>query len=711
MKLKRIIFAILVFVFGITSVYAQILNTDDIDRKSYVIGTHLFNGSGGLTIHHIMVAAKTIEGDDIDDMVIYYKNARGNWVDGYSGEAVTAPNSFEIAYINLEPQVYVPKPTLINASLEYANEGDVTLFEDGEYTYFITVDPDTYDDLEDDVFYELYVKDDEDLEKIGEDEVGELYEFNIKPGALQTLVAKAYILDGDEKIYSTVSNELIVGTNTLTKPVIRNEEEYTWNYSHPGETYVPELVDGVYHYDIGITNVYGAYWQEEGLDTPAYEPEGYYAEIYAKVGDEGATRLVSTVPLHAGTYPVTVKPGEKKIFTIKVFALASDNTRLYSDPSNEVEIDHSTITVPVLRNNTLESWNTNHPDETYIPELVDGKYVYQLNIDTAAYKASGEENPDPAYFYEIHAVGNGQTTLVTTAAVGASATIYVEPGENKTYKARVCLYDADDNKVCSNYSNEINIDRSTITVPTLHDITAEILANTYDGGHNITSNIPGLTNNEYTHNIGVEFENYLQSNTNPNAETGYYVIYYEKVNGNYVKINDEDVLINDAFQVTVEVGTKRTFVAKIHALGANVSADSDYSDELEIDHTTIATPELVDFDRFQYEHNHQGLTYQPTFNNNGQYLATFKIMNNSNDYSSHDDDSKFYYRLYRKLGETETVVSTGQVGTASEINYSVIANNYDEDETYFVKIYTHNKSGDEIVSAASDEISLGLNAN
>ena len=492
-RILKTILAILVFILLSSNVCAQMLNTDDIDRKSYVIGTHLFNGDAELTIHHIMLAAKTIEGDDIDDMVIYYKNARGNWIDGYSGEAVAAPSNFEITHINLVPQAYVPKPTLVNETIENAVDGEVLEFSEGKFTYHIGINPQTYADLDDDYFYELYVKDGENLVKIAENIIEENYYFEINPGEIKTLVAKVYILDANnEKVYSVASNELIVGTNTLTPPIISNATLSEWNSSHPNETYIPEVFNGTYRYELAIDNLYGAYWEAEGLYTPAYQPNGYYLEIYSKRGNQGSTKLFYTTPLSSDNYFITINPGEKETFTAKVYALASDGTKLYSEPSNEIEID-GTITLPILHNDTIEAWNIENPNEDYVAEAVNGKYIYELSIDEAAYTASGEEFPDVSYFFEVYASTANQTSFVSTETVGYPVEVYVEPGEAKTFKAHVCVYDSDDNKVCSDYSNEIEIDHTTTT--TLLDMALDSITDIdiTSGGESLTRTYEGCT--------------------------------------------------------------------------------------------------------------------------------------------------------------------------------------------------------------------------
>ena len=80
----------------------------DIAPATYVIGTHMFtreqndNYNGVLTTRRIMLASKTISGNTEENMLIYYKNARGNWVDALTNGAVNPEDKFDIAFINLE---------------------------------------------------------------------------------------------------------------------------------------------------------------------------------------------------------------------------------------------------------------------------------------------------------------------------------------------------------------------------------------------------------------------------------------------------------------------------------------------------------------------------------------------------------------------------------------------------------------------------------
>ena len=81
---------------------AVTLGKDDIPNRSYVIGKSLYTEETVLTTRHIMLAAKTINSYDLNDMKIYYKNARGNWVDALTSESTIVDDYFPIDYIDLD---------------------------------------------------------------------------------------------------------------------------------------------------------------------------------------------------------------------------------------------------------------------------------------------------------------------------------------------------------------------------------------------------------------------------------------------------------------------------------------------------------------------------------------------------------------------------------------------------------------------------------
>ena len=105
----------LLMLFGLTSIVdvnAKEILSDDIAPRTYVIGTHEFTDSTTLSTKHIMLASKTIEGDTLDDMIIYYKNPRGQWLNGLTGETVLVNEKFDIEHVDTVK--YLTTPTLTN---------------------------------------------------------------------------------------------------------------------------------------------------------------------------------------------------------------------------------------------------------------------------------------------------------------------------------------------------------------------------------------------------------------------------------------------------------------------------------------------------------------------------------------------------------------------------------------------------------------------
>ncbi|MGI6570706.1 MAG: hypothetical protein ACOX27_06610 [Caldicoprobacterales bacterium] len=84
-----------------------------------------------------MIAARTIQGDNLteEDMVIYYKNPYGNWINATNGTPIPQdelPPSFTITHTNLEGEVVVDKAALTYAiTAANTNKGTATVSTDG----------------------------------------------------------------------------------------------------------------------------------------------------------------------------------------------------------------------------------------------------------------------------------------------------------------------------------------------------------------------------------------------------------------------------------------------------------------------------------------------------------------------------------------------------------------------------------------------------
>lgn len=89
------------FAVGIIDVSAK--SPDEIPNRSYVIGTHEYKPGTAMTSAKVMWAARTITGEDItiEDMIIYYKNSSGGWVNSSTGTLIPegeVPTEFDIKY-------------------------------------------------------------------------------------------------------------------------------------------------------------------------------------------------------------------------------------------------------------------------------------------------------------------------------------------------------------------------------------------------------------------------------------------------------------------------------------------------------------------------------------------------------------------------------------------------------------------------------------
>ena len=102
MKKKLLYFLMLLGFAGLTNVNAKEIAADDIEPRTYIIGTHEFTENTTLSTKHIMLASKTISGSTKNDMIIYYKNPRGKWVNGITGEEIIISSKIEITHIDEE---------------------------------------------------------------------------------------------------------------------------------------------------------------------------------------------------------------------------------------------------------------------------------------------------------------------------------------------------------------------------------------------------------------------------------------------------------------------------------------------------------------------------------------------------------------------------------------------------------------------------------
>ena len=201
---------------NVKNVYAAEIDTDDISNSTYVIGKCMFTRdisdsySGSLSTDVIMLAAKTIESNNLEDMIIYYKNARGVWVNALTNETIEITEKVEIEYKNNE--VYIETPILTNP---YAEQNGYVGFEDGKYTYDLEINFTDYCNENGNTCsvagYEVYEKEGTNYKYLASSTMGGAAVVKVEAGTKKTLVARVYQYNtSNEKVYSEYSNELIL---------------------------------------------------------------------------------------------------------------------------------------------------------------------------------------------------------------------------------------------------------------------------------------------------------------------------------------------------------------------------------------------------------------------------------------------------------------------------------------------------------------------
>ena len=139
MKNKKIILFISIMVLMLVSisVKAEMYRPDEIENGTYIIGFNMFTHKdddyadnnkykGVLTTQHIMYGAQSIMSNDLNNMIIYYKNPRGQWKNAINNSDVTVPeDGFEILYVDMEAINFAPEITQGDA--DYGNPGIIIL--------------------------------------------------------------------------------------------------------------------------------------------------------------------------------------------------------------------------------------------------------------------------------------------------------------------------------------------------------------------------------------------------------------------------------------------------------------------------------------------------------------------------------------------------------------------------------------------------------
>ena len=409
---KKLLYLLLLFgiLFCIKiNVNAKEILSSDISPRTYIIGTYEFTENTTLTTRHIMLASKTIDGNTLNDMIIYYKNPRGKWINGLTGEIVEVSDKFNIEYVDLIK--FLTTPTLENI-LGDETSATLSITSSGYY-----LDSNNLSKISG---WELYEKTTDGYSKITEG-TNYNYKVTLNPGETKTFVARVYKLNETlDRVYSDYSNEVEVTREKLNTPTLAND------YNDKTKASLSILGAGYY----------GS--SEETLK----EISGW--ELYEKT-ENGYSKITEGTNY---TYQMELVPGETKTFVARVYKDKENGNRIYSEYSDELEVTREKLQTPTLAND---------------PSDLSGAH---LSMAVEGYYASGEDALKEISGWELYEkTENGYVTIANDSTY--SHNVSMDQGTTKTFIARVYYENENVTKTYSEYSNEVVVTIEKIKVPTL----------------------------------------------------------------------------------------------------------------------------------------------------------------------------------------------------------------------------------------------------
>ena len=436
---KKLLYLLLLFgiLFCIKiNVNAKEISSSDISPRTYIIGAYEFTENTTLTTRHIMLASKTIDGNTLNDMIIYYKNPRGKWINGLTGEIVEVSEKFNIEYVDLIK--CLTTPTLENI-LGDETSATLSITSSGYY-----LDSNNLSKISG---WELYEKTTDGYSKITEG-TNYNYKVTLNLGETKTFVARVYKLNETlDRVYSDYSNEVEVTREKLQTPTLARDFHYT-NLAKLAIT-----ADGYY-----------------GGNENTEEISGW--ELYEKVGENYNKIKEGTEYFYTSN---EFAPGETKVYVSRVYYETTDGNRIYSDYSNEIEVTREKLQTPTLAND---------------PSDLSGAH---LSMIVEGYYASGEEALTEITGWELYEKTENGYAVVTEGSK-YSHNVSMEQGTTKTFIARVYYENENVTKTYSEYSNEVVVTIEKLQAPTLsYDKITSTLTITSDGAYKDETELNKIT--------------------------------------------------------------------------------------------------------------------------------------------------------------------------------------------------------------------------
>ena len=684
MKKKILIIICFVFILTCVNVKASMVEPSEIDNNSYVIGTHLFTREknddykGQLTTKLIMLASVTIDSEELSDMIIYYKNPRGEWTDALTGEKINdLPNTFELVFKNTK--VYVDKPKLALKSYFTNDPTLTTIYKEDEGLYEQVVEVTnvaTYDyDMGgiDDLYYDLYevvVEDDEkeyNLVKEGL-KINETVTLQTSPGTIKNYVAQAYLADveGSE---SLKSRELKLDNVNYDKPEIQLISR-DFDVENKFYTYSISVDDESWYCERSSKTCYGKlpYYDVYVRDSNGKE------EFIASSEDEDRSVLDEAL--------VKVDPGKIAKVVVKKYAYDTNHEKVASTYSDEVEIGTASYATPVI---TLREGNTYR--EKMQGDKTVASYVYTIDVDKTAYCEELDLVNHTECIYalnelELYEKVNGQYEKRDGLFnIHTPNELNVDPNVNTTYVLRGHIKTSDGNDIYTGYSNEISVN-TIIATPNL-ERNEENEFYEYD---------PETGKGYYVYDGFIDYDDYIVDANNHTFNISGMELYEKTLEDNVEKYHliVDDFMPDETVGFTVGTGETRTYVVRVYSY--NQKGDriySPYSNEITISKEMVTIPVGELTSTLNEKHN--------ALNEDGESIIYYTHKFTMDNTSFADRSDIVGLDLFMKDSETPLEVTIVD-------NHTVLYDIYPNEKVTIVgKLYTVNNSGEKVYGDSSEE--------
>ena len=619
MKKKIISLLLVLSAFLITSgVSAKEMSKDDIKPGTYMIGTHLFTRvtageyDGTLTVRYIMLAARTINSANIDDMIIYLKNSRGKWVNAVTNEEVTVPDKVDIYYEN-SVEEFLPK-TEIDSGL------DITSAQWLFYPLFDerTVAETTSGNIKEYQF-ELYEKTSSGYTFIDSNTVNPRVGAPLAADAtneVKTYVCRLAITNSKgEKIYSDYSDEVTVDTkNELVAPNMTSELNIQYDSSR-AEWAFNMYLDNEFKNKYPSDTRYNFELSEKTSSGYVYVDDAFTEGLRGKFASADISN-------------------ETKTYVARLYITNSEGGKIYSNYSEELtlslkdsipapeisyECDMSGCSVNVSDYYFRTSCNNSSSCSSTVADKLIGNYYYNV------YEKNGNK------------IDNGYTL----GARGKTASITDISNEEKTYVAKLYLTNSKGEEVVSKESNEITISAKDI-------LGKPELVYSYD-----------------MHNGNVSF-GILGSEDATSAENAfdYDIELYTKNNGSY-NLVDTKTYNTATGRGTIDIAipsSATTYVVRVAVTNsAGEKLYSDYSDEVIINAKDILGKPVLEY---SYEASEGKLNFN--LKSDSKYLTSPE---NAFDYSVelYEENGESFDLIKTEKYNTSTGGSTMSITVPSDV--------------------------------------------